>query len=68
MYTIEKGVPFNGTRASETRNFIEKLEIGDSFVCNSSEAQNIQTYAGQLKIKLARKKIDSTTSRVWRLS
>jgi DNA-directed RNA polymerase specialized sigma24 family protein len=67
---IEKGVDLlpSGTRKnSKFRDFMAKLEPGDSFVASADVGKKAAGAAKSLKFKIAVRKLDDGRARIWRL-
>ncbi len=69
-YKIEKNVPMPEPQASRKKyDFVNKMEVGDSFVVNSrSIANSIQGYCNRTyKIKIAQRSMGNSEWRLWRV-
>lgn len=62
---IEKGIPIQ--KATRWSNFIESIEIGDSFVVTKHLAQNFRQSARRFNCKFSVRKIADNQYRVWLL-
>lgn len=66
---IEKGVPLpvqcvSGTPIADT---MRKMEVGDSIVLPVAKRGGVASLASRLRIKIAVRKIDNDSIRVWRI-
>lgn len=74
--TIESGIPIAERKRgghvkgqSKKQLFLRALKIGDSFTCSSgAQANNWANRARALGIKLAIRKTDDNTTRLWRIA
>lgn len=63
---IERGIQMP-ERGNFKHNWLEKLEIGDSFVVLSSKMAGIRTAAASRGIKLTARRVRSNEHRMWRV-
>jgi hypothetical protein len=64
---IERGIDMP-ERGNFKHKWLDKLEVGDSFVVLSSNVAGIRTAASNRGMKLATRRIKSNEHRVWRVS
>lgn len=68
-FVIEKDVPLkrNGSKTSNLRLFIEKMEINDSIRLSTKYYNQVHAFATQCKITLIRRKINDLEFRIHRV-
>ena len=64
---IERGIDMP-ERGNFKNNWLEKLEVGDSFVVLSTRMPGIRTAAQNRGIKLTARRVKSNEHRMWRVS
>jgi len=64
---IERGINVPD-RGNFKHNWLDKLEVGDSFVVFSAKVAGIRTAASNRGMKLTARRIKSNEHRVWRVS
>lgn len=68
-FKIESGVPIPervvGSKRTPLRDVMEAMKQGDSIVVSEKDAGRLATMASYLKIKLARRKQEDGSYRVW---
>ena len=64
---IERGIQMP-ERGNFKHSWLEKLEVGDSFVVLSSKMAGIRTAASNRGIKLSARRVKSNEHRMWRVS
>ncbi|MEK9983784.1 MAG: hypothetical protein VW879_03495 [Opitutae bacterium] len=64
---IERGIEMP-QRGNFKHNWLDKLEVGDSFVVLSSKMAGIRTAALNRGIKLSARRVKSNEHRMWRVS
>ncbi len=67
-FKIEKGVPIPDVRCSGLSEFLRKLEIGDSVLFPRSFQSKVAVTGKNIGIKVATRKEDKDTVRVWRVA
>lgn len=63
---IEKGVEMP-QRGNTKHEWLDKMEIGDSFVVFSAKASTMRTAANNRNIKLMARRVSSNQHRMWRV-
>tara|TARA_R100000781_G_scaffold43692_2_gene29831 strand:- start:5183 stop:5407 length:225 start_codon:yes stop_codon:yes gene_type:complete len=69
-YKIDKNVPMPEAKSAKSKyDFVNNMEVGDSFVVGSrSNANAIQGYCNRTyKIKLAQRSMGNSEWRLWRV-
>lgn len=70
MILIEKRIPIpdrSGNRATGIAAVVRKLEIGDSFQCNTRDCRNAQQTQRRHGVRLSVRKVGDDLYRVWRI-
>lgn len=73
FYKIESGIPLPSLAEGQVTNYgpvrlaMRQLQPGDSFLFPNNKLQTVQIAAKAEKMKVATRKVDATTRRVWRV-
>ena len=63
---IERGIPIPTTKTGKW-DWMDKLEVGDSFVIAAGRIATIRNAASRRKMKIATRRHSSNEYRVWRV-
>ena len=69
QYKVDRNMPIPTKRKyGDLYDTLESLQVGDSFEFESEARQNLYQRAVYRNIKVAIRKLDDNTCRVWRIS
>ena len=72
MFVIEKGITppstHRGRPKGQMRIALEKMEVGDSMLVPKANIEHARSLRFRLNIKIATRKVDKTTYRLWRVA
>lgn len=67
---IEKGIPLPSAKGSTYNDILgtlRKMEVGDSFLCDSRTANSIRGVSGRYGIKVSGRLQQNGQHRIWRI-